>query len=92
MIEVAGSKYIYSDTFYVHASKSLKLCCVYYSDLRGTSLGPRPKPTPAWIASSITRGDTGSDPRWGWFGSGAETREAQECGITIRTRREKSPS
>ena len=25
------------------------------------SLGPRPKP------------DTGSDPRWGWFGSGAET-------------------
>ena len=33
------------------------------------SLGPRPKPTPAWIAAR----DTGSDPRWGWFGSGAET-------------------
>ena len=27
------------------------------------SLGPRPKPTPARIAYSITRGDTGSDPR-----------------------------
>ena len=36
------------------------------------SLGPRPKPTPARIASSITR-DTESDPRWGWFGSGAKT-------------------
>ena len=34
----------------------------------GCSLGPRPKPTPA----SITRGDTGSDPCWGW--SGAKTR------------------
>ena len=33
------------------------------------SLGLRPKPTPARIASS-----TGSDPRWGWFGSGTETR------------------
>ena len=34
---------------------------------------PQTQPTPAWIASSITRGDTGSDPHWGWFGSRAET-------------------
>ena len=36
------------------------------------SLGPRPKPTPARIASSI-------DPRWGWFGSGAETNQCAAC-------------
>ena len=44
------------------------------------SLSLRPKQTPAWIVFSITHGhDTGSDPRWGWFGSGAETNR----GITI---------
>ena len=37
------------------------------------SLFLRPKPSPAQIASGITRGDAGSDPCWGWFGSGAET-------------------
>ena len=36
-------------------------------------LGPRPKPTPVQIASSIPMCDTGSDLRWGWLGSGTET-------------------
>ena len=36
------------------------------------SLGPRPKPTPARIASSTTS-DTRCDPCWGGFRSGAET-------------------
>ena len=38
------------------------------------SLGPRPKPTPVRITSSIRVHDTGSDPHWGWFGSGTETK------------------
>ena len=43
------------------------------------SLGPRQGPTPAQIASSIMRRDTGSDPCWGWFGSGAETNSNIAC-------------
>ena len=39
-----------------------------------TSLGPSPKP-PQHGSHLVSRAgrDTGSDPRWGWFGSGAET-------------------
>ena len=51
-----------------YSSTCLKGCT---SSLRYGSLSPRPKPTPARITSS----DTGSDPRWRWFGSGAETRD-----------------
>ena len=40
------------------------------------SLGPRPKPTPARIASSITRGERSA---LGWFGSGAETTLQEVC-------------
>ena len=42
----------------------------------------KPKPTPAQIASSITR-DTGSDLCWGWFGSGAKTTMHCEYRIKI---------
>ena len=42
-----------------------------------SSLGPRPKPTPARIASSITRVilDAIHASAGGWFGSGTETRQ-----------------
>ena len=47
-------------------------CYELFDNSKGwSSLGPRPKPTPAQIASSITRvHDTGSDPRWGGLGLG----------------------
>ena len=48
------------------------IAAVSYSQCRHIgllSLGPRLKPTPARIT------DTGSDPRWFWFGSGAKTRD-----------------
>ena len=34
------------------------------------SLVPRPNQPPARIAFSIARGDTESDPHWGWLGLG----------------------
>jgi len=34
------------------------------------SLIPRPNQPPARIAFSIARGDTESDPHWGWLGLG----------------------
>ena len=52
------------------------------SGVANSSLGPRPKPTPARITSSGMHGEgvhaTGSDPHWGWFGSGAETISKQK--------------
>ena len=48
-----------------------------------TSLGPRPKPPPARIASSITH-DTGSDSAGVGFGSGAETTITHENGAVIK--------
>ena len=51
------------------------------SSMHLVSVPTKPKPTPAQIASSITR-DTGSDPCWGWFGSGAET--TMHCDYRIK--------
>ena len=52
----------------------------YYKDCmcslhsQHSSLGPRPKPPQHGShLVSHARGDTGSNPRWGWFGSAAET-------------------
>ena len=47
--------------------------------------GNEGKPTPAQIVSSVASGEgapsIGSDPYWGWFGSGTETRQVGQLFI-----------